>query len=135
MRNTLLLLSLLIVLTGAGCSQASPTPPGYDSDSPATELSERSTALQFHIDSAANDLRGAVKDAHGELLDPVSGYIRFAQMTIPSAIEIANEDGATDDAAILTELDTRLTAALEAEGTLQELVDEALAVAVELENL
>jgi len=133
MKNIFGAMFIVLVLIGAGCGNASPNPPGT-SDTSVVD-SGRSTALTFHIETAANDLRNAVSNTTGDTLEHLAGTVSYMQMTLPVAIEIANDDGATDDAAKLTELDARLTEATTNSATIDDLVAEVLAVADELDAM
>ena len=73
--------ALVVLLTGAGCAgRVSEIP----SDNGSTE-SGRSTALQFHIDTAASDLRSAIEDGVDGNFQATRGSVTFAALTLPSA--------------------------------------------------
>jgi hypothetical protein len=54
--------------------------------------SNLSTALQFHIQTAADDLVNAIKDMDPTSFEANIGFVKYAQITIPQAKKLAEQE-------------------------------------------
>lgn len=119
------------VLTGCNSDTATPPQPGQE----VTESVWISTALEFHIETAASDLRNAIKDAKQENIISIVKFVNYAQMTIPQAADIAQEDGQLDIENQLKVIDQRITDATAGEPDIINLVEVVESVSLELESM
>jgi hypothetical protein len=105
-------IALTLLLTGCGGEEVvldEMGNPVYTEDSSVS--TGISSALQYHIETAASSLRSAFA-TEGTILAQAQESVKFAQMTLPQAALIATEDGQTEIAAKLTALDAEVTQAL-----------------------
>ena len=129
---------ITLVLMGAGCSSEEAFEAQNNNENmyqDQTTVGQKSEALKFHLETAATGLRDAVKDATGPELAPYQGYVEFAQMTLPQAVAIANEDGLPELAQSITDLDQQLTLIVANSATADELKTGVLTVADALAGL
>lgn len=104
---------ITLVLMGAGCGSEEAFEAQNNNNETMyqdqTVAGQKSEALKFHLETTVTGLRDAVKDATGPELAPYQGYVEFAQMTLPQAVTIANEDGLPELAQSIADLDQQLT--------------------------
>jgi len=74
------------------------------------QTSTMSSALKFHIQTAADDLTNAIKDIDPTNFEANIGFVKYAQITIPQAKQLAEQEGNNEIAQKLQELDDRITA-------------------------
>jgi|GEM_PF-1920066 outer membrane murein-binding lipoprotein Lpp len=96
--------SVLMVSLLAACNQTANT------EKPLT--AEIDTAVKYHIETAANDLRYAIKDATPENVRYNQQFIEYAQITIPQTIELCRNLGDSVRLAELIRIDAELTRVL-----------------------
>lgn len=141
MKKIFVLVLLLSVFTLSSCwnNNSIPDENWYINTQDSSD-SWISTALSFHIKTAAEGLRDSVtlKETYPieqANIDFIVSTIKFAQMTLPQAITIAEEDWKTEIAKELTDYDARITAVISWTPVIWNVVDEVETVALWLENL
>jgi len=103
-----LVIWILVTLSLGGCGKSMDDTNSAVQES-ATE-SNLSTALQFHIQTAADDLVNAIKDIDPTSFEANIGFVKYAQITIPQAKKLAEQEWNIEIANKLQELDDRITA-------------------------
>jgi hypothetical protein len=135
--NKLLLLALLLTLAFSCKSNSqSDAPTSNDIQNNSTEnTKEMNTAIKFHIESAAKDIRTAIDIANADNIALYKSHVLFNAITIQNAIKFCEEQNETELGEKLKALDARLSQVFVDSISSQQKLDEIHAVCNDLDAL
>lgn len=135
--NKLVLLALLLTLVySCKNNSQSDVPASNDIQNNSTEnTTGMNTAIKFHIESAAKDIRSTIKDAKADNIALYKDQVLFNSMTIQSAIKFCEEQNQPDLGEKLKAIDARLTQVFADSISSQQKLDDIHAVCNDLDAL
>lgn len=128
--HILFLTSFYFVLLGS-CQQSEKSSPNLNQEKQV----QLDPAIVYHLETAASDLKYAIKDATTENVHSYLKFVKYAQITIPQTINLCKEQGKNELAEKLTKLDAQLTEVLNQENSEEKIIKKINDVANDLENL